>query len=169
MSEENDRGLDNMLAAYENMFKRAAESIAIAGKAVSTGIFHAREKAVELDELTREEAEKVAVYLERDVHDIAEYLLETGEDLKQWFKFDVELVERRLYDMMMDVADKTRVEQAQLSERAKRDTRLHTGEMTLPGTLSCMACDTQMHFEKIGHIPPCPKCHGTEFKRSLDD
>ncbi|PCI18096.1 MAG: hypothetical protein COB62_07115, partial [Piscirickettsiaceae bacterium] len=34
-----------------------------------------------------------------------------------------------------------------------------------PGTLECIACKQTLNFKKTGHIPPCPKCHKTEFKR----
>jgi len=41
-----------------------------------------------------------------------------------------------------------------------------TGEMTDPGTLNCLTCDTQLHFTVPGKIPPCGNCHGTEFWKS---
>lgn len=38
-----------------------------------------------------------------------------------------------------------------------------TGEVTEPGTLTCLGCGTQLHFAEAGRIPPCGSCHGTEF------
>ena len=40
-----------------------------------------------------------------------------------------------------------------------------SGEITAAGTLTCVACGHEMHFKKSGRIPPCPKCHKTEFKK----
>ena len=42
----------------------------------------------------------------------------------------------------------------------------HTGEISGPGTLLCVACGTELHLHKTGRIPPCPKCHATQFKRA---
>jgi isocitrate dehydrogenase len=41
-----------------------------------------------------------------------------------------------------------------------------SGEITSAGTLTCNACGHEMHFKKTGRIPPCPKCHATEFRKS---
>ncbi len=38
-----------------------------------------------------------------------------------------------------------------------------TGEVTGPGTLTCMKCEEEIEMDDPGHIPPCWKCHGTEF------
>lgn len=40
-----------------------------------------------------------------------------------------------------------------------------SGEVTSAGRLVCKACGYEMHFKKTGRIPPCPKCHKTEFKK----
>ena len=40
-----------------------------------------------------------------------------------------------------------------------------SGEITSAGKLICKSCGYEMHFKKKGRIPPCPKCHKTEFKK----
>lgn len=42
----------------------------------------------------------------------------------------------------------------------------HTGDMTYGGKFKCDACGTEVSLDKPGHIPPCPNCAKTEFKRS---
>jgi len=37
--------------------------------------------------------------------------------------------------------------------------------VAMPGTFECLNCGERVHLHKAGHIPPCPKCHHTEFKR----
>jgi len=64
--------------------------------------------------------------------------------------------------------DKTTIELDQLKARADRLGEWHTGEITGPGTLVCSACNELIHFHKTGHIPPCPKCHATIYKRASD-
>jgi hypothetical protein len=164
--------IDRMTDAYERMLERVDEMLEKAEKNtipnLKKSIEHARERAVELNELTREEAEKVATYVERDMKDAAHFLLETGEQFREWWRFDVKLIENRLLDMFANVADKTRVELEKLAGEAREASLYHTGEVTGPGTLVCIGCGKELHFHKAGHIPPCPQCHGTRFQRGTD-
>ena len=41
----------------------------------------------------------------------------------------------------------------------------HTDEATYGGEFKCKNCGTVVSLEKPGHLPPCPKCHKTEFQR----
>ena len=52
------------------------------------------------------------------------------------------------------------------AEKAKQSLSCRSGEITAAGTLTCVACKHEMHFKKTGRIPPCPKCHKTEFEKS---
>ncbi|NQZ54862.1 MAG: zinc ribbon-containing protein, partial [Piscirickettsiaceae bacterium] len=126
----------------------------------------AKRQAIELKEITKEEAEKIGDYLRRDLHDAAEHLESSGKEISSWFSFDLKLVEDRILDIFVKVADKTRLELAQLAEQAKRAQQYHTGEITSIGTLACQECDTLLHFKKTSRIPPCPKCHKTIFVRT---
>ena len=166
MNEKNNDAVEKMVEAYETMLERISKFTGKAGPALGNAIDQARETAVELGELTREEAEKISTYIERDMKDAAEFMVETRQDFQDWFKFDVQLIEARLFDMFASVADQTSIELQQLAERARRASHFTTGEITGPGTLKCTACGELLHFEKAGHIPPCPKCHGTDYQRA---
>jgi hypothetical protein len=161
---------DRLAAAYDKMLQEvhdAAESAkANALPGLKEYLADAREKLIELGELSREEAEKVAGYIERDMKDAASYLLETGEQLSAWWRFDVQQVENRMLEMFTSVADQTKLELAKLAERATQSSLYHTGEVTGPGTLVCTVCNKEMHFRKTGHIPPCSGCKGTDFRRT---
>ena len=73
-SEKHDP-VDRLVGAYERMLERVNGALKHAEKTTVPTLRHAleqaREKAVELEEITREEAERVADYLERDMHDAA--------------------------------------------------------------------------------------------------
>ncbi|MCP3671876.1 MAG: zinc ribbon-containing protein [Gammaproteobacteria bacterium] len=170
--DNNQDPLDRMVVAYENMLQRVDDLLQKAEKtAIPTlkkSLEHAREKAVELDELTREEAEKIASYVERDLHDAAGFLHQTGEEFRDWARFDLKLIEGRILDMFASVADKTRLELGRFAEQAREATFYHTGEITGPGTLVCGECGKELHFHKTGHIPPCSGCHGTKFARVVE-
>jgi len=166
MNDDKNDPVEKLVSAYETMLDRVNSVSEKAGPALTHAVDNARETAIELGELSKEEADKIATYLERDMKDAADFIVETGQDFKDWFKFDVELIEARVFDMFASVADKTSIELRELAERAKRASRLHTGEITGPGTLVCRGCGAELHFKKAGHIPPCSKCRGTEFKRA---
>ncbi len=162
--------LEHLTEAYDTMLKRVSDAIKKAEQttipALKKNIEHARETAIEVGELTRDEAEKIATYLERDMHDAADFLSETGKEFKEWGKFDLELIEDRLLEMFANVADKTKLELEALAQQARRASMYHTGEITGPGTLVCTACGKEIHFQKTGHIPPCAGCRGTEYRRA---
>ncbi len=162
--------LEYLVEAYDTMLKRVSDTVEKAEQstipALKKNIERARETAIEVGELTRDEAEKIATYLERDMHDAADFLSETGKEFKEWGKFDLELIESRLLEMFANVADKTRLELDALARQARRASMYHTGEITGPGTLVCTTCGKEIHFQKTGHIPPCSGCHGTEYRRA---
>ncbi len=162
--------LEHLTEAYDTMLKRVSDAIKKAEQttipALKKNIEQARETAIEVGELTRDEAEKIAAYLERDMHDAADFLSETGKEFKEWGKFDLELIEDRLLEMFANVADKTKLELEALAQQARRASLYHTGEITGPGTLVCTTCEKEIHFQKTGHIPPCAGCHGTEYRRA---
>ena len=173
MTEDDKRDpVDRMSDAYERMLERVDGMLDKAEKTtipnLRKALEHAREKAVELNELTREEAEKLVDYVERDMKDAARYLSDTGEEFRTWWRFDVQQVEHRLMDMFAKVADRTRVELESIAEQAREASFYHTGEMTGPGTLVCTECGKELHFHKAGHIPPCSQCRGTRYQRQSE-
>lgn len=167
MSENHEK----RIKAYERMLERAKSvaPLTVGEKRpyLLRAIDYAREKAVELGELTREEADDIANYLRRDIHDAATYLGEHGHELRDWLQLDLLLIEDRLLDLFSHVVDKTRLELDLLAlEAAASDWK--TGEVTGIGTLECVECGELLHFHKTGHIPPCPRCNATTFRRIID-
>lgn len=160
-----DNRKDKLVASYEQMLERIRQTLDKTEKTLEHALSDARETAIELGELTRDEAEQVAAYVKRDLQDMAQYLEERGQDLDTWFHIDLELIEARLKELIFSVADPTRVGWAEMSTRANEGERYHTGEVSGPGTLQCVACGKQIEFHAAGRIPPCPQCHATEFRR----
>ena len=157
------------LAAYDDMMARVKTALEEAEEStlpVVTGfIDKAKETAVELEELTRDEAEKVAYYLQRDMQDAGKHLAETGHELGDWLRFDVELVEDRLLEMLALVADRTRLEMLQFEHDVEEGLAWHAGEITGPGSLACDACGAEIRFNATSEIPACPNCGHTLYHR----
>jgi hypothetical protein len=160
---------DKLISGYDQMLKRVRDWIQnVEDKtvpAIEKAIDDAREKAMELGELSREEADQVSRYVQRDLLHLGEHIKEEDQDLKTWFHIDMELIEDELADIFSSVADPTTVELLRLREIASLSDYWKTGEITGPGVLQCTECDELLHFHKISHIPPCPKCRGILFKR----
>lgn len=158
-----------LVAAYDKMLERVHDfwdSPEInTAPTLQQRIALARERAVELQEVTADEADKVATYIERDLNDAAHYMHDSGQTFSNWFSFDLQLIEQRMLDMFASVADKTRLELAQLARQAKQAQRYYTGEVTGIGQLTCESCGNALFFERTDTIPACPACNQTTFQR----
>ena len=172
-SEQKHETTDKLVQAYEQMLRETHETIEKTQQE-SVPKFRemlekARDNMVELGELTREEAQKVSEYITRDIEDAANYIAETGQEIHDWWRFDLELIEKRMLDMFKLVADQTSLQLAQWAETARQMSLYQAGEITGPGTLVCDRCGAETHFVKAGRIPPCADCGSTRFRRRSED
>lgn len=160
---------DNLVHAYNRMMERVRHALDTAESRTLPSIRHsvdkARETAVELEELTHDEAEKVAYYLKRDLQDAGRHLSESGHELADWLRFDIDRVEDRLLELFARVADRTSLEWLELQDELQRDPPYHAGEVTGPGTLYCTNCNEAVHFHDTTRIPQCPACGNDSFRR----
>ncbi len=130
--------------------------------ALKKGLEESSKVTQEINALSHEEAQLVSDYIKRDLEDAAHYMHHTKEDFKAWLQFDIEQVEKSLLDIFQFMADKTQEELTHLEINANT---WKTGEITGIGSLVCTQCGKTLHFHKTGHIPPCPYCANTVFKR----
>lgn len=151
--------------AYDLMLMRTRETMDKAEKGLGEALEMAMQKASDLGELTREEADLISIYVMRDLEDAAKFVDKSGNELRDWLQFDLNVVENTLLDIFSNMVDHTREALDELKQRADAVGEWHTGEIAGIGTLQCKSCGEVMHFEKTGHIPPCPKCHGTKYRR----
>jgi len=164
--------LDRLTEAYSVMLERANEVIeqaeSQARPAFEQAVERAQETARELGELSREEARLVGDYLRRDMRDLGQHMADTGKDLRDWFQFDVQQIERRMWDSLSTVADRTALELMRFSAAAgRRSEQYLSGEITGPGTLVCDACGSVQHFDRPTAIPDCPRCGAGSFHRPV--
>lgn len=162
-----ERLTERLAVGYYRMLDQLHGSFADADSAKNLGNRYndAVEKLYELEELSHEELDRISDYLRRDLHDAAQFINVNGRELKAWLNFDLELVEDKLLDMFSLLVDKTRVELNQFEQEATLVGEWHTGEITGIGTLECKGCGEHLNFHKPGHIPPCPKCRGSRYRR----
>ncbi len=165
LTEAYDRMMERVKAGLEEVEQAEQQVLPNLQKSIE----HAAETAVELGELTREEAELLGQYLKRDLQDAGHYLATTGHDLRAWLRFDLDLIEDRLLDFLRRAADKTRLEMLSFQEEVERASHYSSGEITGPGTLRCDNCGKVLHFHATAPIPPCPQCQATRFSRMAVD
>jgi predicted RNA-binding Zn-ribbon protein involved in translation (DUF1610 family) len=160
---------DKLVQAYNRMMERVRHALEDAeARALPTlrqSVEKARDTAVELEELSRDEAEKISYYVKRDLQDVGRHLSETGNELSDWLRFDIDRLETRLLELLTQVADRTRVEWAELQRELQQDPPYHSGEVTGPGSLYCAACNQALHFHHTARIPACPHCGNESFRR----
>jgi hypothetical protein len=162
MVEERDK---KQVQAYRRMLQRVQEAFRPEHGALASALDAAQQKAVELGELTREEADRVAGYLHRDLVEAADYLASTGEELSRWLAFDLELLGERLGEYLQPLVDQTRVELGRLAEQAQVVGKWHRGEITVGGTFICSKCSHAIQVRGPAPLPACPVCGGTLFQR----
>lgn len=181
-------GYESMLGRVKEMWdewqKDAAPKIKEEFSQAKQGLSHAKQeampklkeylakakgKSVDLGELSEDEANKVASYLQRDMQDAAKYMSGAKKLFKDSINFDFKTIEKRVLTLFSSVADRTTVELQSFREKIKRNERYKAGEITGIGSLKCSGCGQVVHFHKISHIPPCPKCHKSDYVRLTGD
>jgi len=172
MNEDNQSLVERLTNGYNQLIERIKHTFETVedqtAPRIRKLIEETQERAVALGELTKEEAERISNYLKRDLDAATEFLSRGDEDTRTWLKFDLELLEDRITDMLFYVADKSMVELADFEAKTLELAVYRSGEITSAGTLACKRCDKHIHFYRTAHIPPCAGCHGTKFKRVIE-
>jgi len=160
---------DKLLKIYDQVMDQVAEAIHTADIALQPTMEEIIENATDLahqaQDITLKDAQEFSRYLKRDISHALESMQKNGRELKDWLNFDLELAEDKFLAVISKAADKTWLTLNSFEQSNRASTIYKTGEITSPGVLDCIACNQSMQFKKSTHIPPCPKCHKTEFTR----
>lgn len=119
MSLPNNQNESSLLDSYNRMVARVKDSIDNAeSHAIPTlqrAIDHAKKQAIHLGEVSAEDAEEIGNFIKRDINDAAEYLMETSHEFSEWLLLDINIIELKVLELFLSVADKTRLELEQFS------------------------------------------------------
>ena len=113
---------------------------------LSKAISMAREEITHISDVTQDEAEEISNFIKRDINDAAEYMMESSSEFSDWLMLDIEVIERKLIELFLSVADKTRVELEQFGVQNRELSLYYSGEITGPGTLQCAECGHRVSF-----------------------
>lgn len=165
----------HLVAAYNQMMtvmRSAFEQPRKHPMTLQKAVNRARQQVVDTGSVTSDEAYEIGEYIKRDINDAAEHMMECNSEFYDWLAEDIEVIERKVIDLFLSVADHTRIELQQFSQLSKdTDSRSgHTaiyrsGEVTGPGTLICEYCGEIKSFLSSDHISDCTLCGNDKFIR----
>jgi rubrerythrin len=165
-------GWERLIQAYDAMLQRVEQGLDTAAAGSETALAHAlyaaRRTAVDLGELTREEADKVHEFVSRDLYDAGQQLAMEEREVADRLRLGTLSVEQALLQRFARLAQAAKLELRHLDKARRRLAEWHTGEVTGIGVLRCRHCGELLHFERTGRIPPCPRCHATVFERARE-
>ncbi len=120
---------DNKLQrAYERMVDMVADLVDVEGKTLKEALEVARHKLSEWESLTREEVDKIADEVAKDVRSFSQALTEVRDAVQEKLAIDSIYVTESVLKMLSKIADRTTVELASFTEELKARARASTEE-----------------------------------------
>jgi len=163
------RPSNRLIEAYNQMMASIRSSFETTDDdemSLSKAILMARDEITHISDVTQDEAEEISNFIKRDINDAAEYMMESSSEFSEWLMLDIEVIERKLIDLFLSVADKTRIELEQFGVQNHELSQYYSGEITGPGTLQCNACGHKIAFTTTSHIENCVECGHNTFRRA---
>jgi hypothetical protein len=160
---------DRLIKAFDHMVENVNQAMHEAeealGPTIDEMVHNAQTLASDIHKLSQEESEKLGEALKRDIQKANKTLNQQKKELKDWLSFDLTVVEDKFIELIASAADKSWLDFRDFENQSKQAEVYRTGEVCSAGTLCCNNCAQTMKLSKTSHIPPCPKCHHTEFHR----
>lgn len=155
---------------YRNMSERVQHLLQGAEQGalhtLEEALFKAREMAMTLGELTREEADFIAQALKRDVEDVSLSMMQVEAGLESWANTELTVAEQGFFERVLASADPTTLEWMHLKEAWEERERdgIHAGHVAEAGAYECIACGEVVHLKQATTVPPCPRCKGGRYR-----
>lgn len=154
-----------------NAWKRALKAIRAAlengDKITETFWEQLQHELITLEKLSETEVEELLQTVRQDWLAFSANSQAIMHTIEDWLSFAGEAFKEYLQAWLALVSDKTAL--AWLASEALGDvprTR-RTGQMVSMGRWQCVGCGEFLSFQHPGRLPPCPRCHETEFRLDL--
>lgn len=191
--DKEDKAVEEELAVYEKLRQRLSKALGtLNDRITATSVGQALEKATtdlkEMGEHSREMIGRTADTLKKDIvssvnlikpqvkADIKETkgdftrLHNKGGALWRELSNEAEYLKKLSRDksgaFLLAVTRGLSDWSTNLSDRLDTSLTYKTGEISHGGYFTCSNCGAEIHLKKPGHLPPCPKCSKTEFRRA---
>lgn len=152
------------IGLYTKIVSRTEELMENSRKTLDEALKKASEDLSAAGEHTREQSERIAGYVKRDLGHAAEHLNRTTATIKE------AVAPQRLaagaQSFFARILSSASEHLSEWAQKAESQLEFKTGEITSPGTLTCKNCQEELHMKRAARIPPCPKCHKTHFRKS---
>lgn len=165
---------NHLISAYNQMMqvmRDAFEKAEPSDMSLQTALDLAKYQAVHIGRVTSEEAYEIGEYIKRDINDAAEFMMDSSAEFYDWLMLDIEIIERKVMELFLSVADHTRTELEQFQLQGSALTHpapiYRSGEITGPGTLICESCGKAKPFLSSDEITNCTHCSHERFIRRL--
>lgn len=162
-----DQDKARLAQQYDRLASKFNE-LYLAGKergreSMTAALEKAREQLTALGEVSAERGEELKQYLARDLDQTMADAQKLGEEAKE--RLNPSRLGAGALASLATVLAATGNALQSLSQKARGSLVYKTGEMTSAGTLTCQDCGQKIHLKETGHVPPCPKCNGTQFSK----
>jgi ElaB/YqjD/DUF883 family membrane-anchored ribosome-binding protein len=159
-------GRENLSELYETMSRLLRENLERAGtiteEVFERALREARERAGKFRESYGDDLSHVTDALRRDWHAAIRF---TQEQVRR--NFDLNRLHAGVLDVLSRLARSAGAQLEAFAGKINERLAYKTGEIAGAGTLQCNHCEQVLTFDKATRIPPCPRCHGTVFRRSF--
>ena len=155
------RQYDALADRFNKVFQGAEER---SREAMHAAIDKAKAELVAAKEFSAERGEQLRAYLAQDLEQTLDAAHRLDDVARH--RLDPARLQAGALASLAGVLERAGKALLDLGHKANASLTCKTGEITSAGTLTCQACGEQLHFQKTGRIPPCPKCKGTVFTKS---
>lgn len=170
---ESERNLlsGKALEAYDRMLEQVQSRLHTFQETSMETLEDEIDKAIEaeheLKELTRDELSLLGAYLQRDLEHLLDFVGDTGEGLADWLQLDLSLLEHRLTERLLSVADRTLVDTLALRQKLESHEagQYISGEVATAGMFRCLNCEHMLCLTSTSHLQPCDACGSLYYKR----
>jgi len=149
---------DELAERFKELFEAGAEK---SSEFAQVAMEKARQQLTAAGRLSEEQGRNLKKFLERDFAQMAETMRKEAKE-----KLNPARVSAGAMSSLSALLNMAGSALSSIAERTQKAISCRSGEITSAGTLTCNACGHELHFKKTGRVPPCPKCHATEFRKS---
>jgi len=162
MNDQNDKKDEHEeVGLYEKLASRTADLLEEGKKTYEEALKKAKDELSAAGDFSREKADRLGEYVSRDLKENAE---KTKEAVKK--AVEPQRLAAGVHSTFSRILNSAAETLSEFAEKSEKSLEYKTGEITSPGTLTCKECEAEMHMTRTVHIPPCPKCHKTVFRKS---
>jgi isocitrate dehydrogenase len=149
---------DQLAARFKELFEAGTEK---SSELAQDAMEKARQQLTSAGAFSEEQGKNLKAFLENDFAQIAEDARKEAR-----IRLNPSRVGAGALSSLSALLGVAGSAMSNIAERAEKAISCRSGEITSAGTLTCLACDHEMHFKKTGRVPPCSNCHATEFRKS---